>query len=59
MFKVSCFYQKVHNFLLCRPTSNLYAKYFPGESYDAHTAIGDVDAMIKLFTRTPFVQYDC
>ena len=20
MFKVSCFYQKVHNFLLCRPT---------------------------------------
>ena len=32
---------------------NLYAKYFPGESYDAHRAIGDVDAMIKLFTRTP------
>ena len=32
---------------------NLYAKYFPGESYDAHRAIGDIDAMIKLFTRTP------
>ena len=32
---------------------NLYAKYFPGESCDAHRAIGDVDAMIKLFTWTP------
>ena len=24
MYKVSCFYQKVHNFLLCRPTMTCF-----------------------------------
>ena len=33
---------------------NLYAKYFPGEAYNAHGAFGDVLAMEKLFTTTPF-----
>jgi len=32
---------------------NLYAKYFPGETYNAHRAYGDVLAMQKLFTTTP------
>ena len=33
--------------------SNLFAKYFLHESYDAHKTLGDVDAMVKLFTTTP------
>ena len=32
---------------------SLFAKYFPDESYDAHRALGDVNAMVKLFTKTP------
>ena len=37
----------------CLGISNLFVKYFPHESYDAHRALGDVDAMVKLFTTTP------
>ena len=35
--------------------SNLFAKYFLHESYDAHRALGDVDAMVKLFTAIPLI----
>ena len=33
--------------------SSLFTKYFFDESYNAHRALGDVDAMVKLFTKTP------
>ena len=33
--------------------SNIFTKYFPHECYNAHRALGDVDAMVKLFTATP------
>ena len=32
---------------------NLYTKYYPGETYNAHRALADILAMEKLFTTTP------